>query len=249
MKENYRIISIIIPFSVIISLLCISCAPSRYYQVCQVSTDNKIIFNDSLFGYEDDNCRIDYDLWGEGGRVCFSVFNKTDENLFLDLGSSFFVLNGEAYDYYKNQYVLKGTYLSVKDFSKSSPDSPVICIPPQALKRISKFPICYGLIRSCDLQIYPKKEELSSMTFDIGESPFVFRNILVYSCGKYSTPVTLDHQFYVSEVTNYPAKQVEMIIYETFCGQDEGSVNTRLRQAAPDRFYTIYKNTFSGRIH
>lgn len=81
-----------------------SCAPSIYYQMYQTKPVNDdITVNENSMVYEDDNCVILYDFWGEYGDFGFLIYNKGDENLYLHLEESFFVVNGFAYDYYQNR--------------------------------------------------------------------------------------------------------------------------------------------------
>lgn len=53
--------------------------------------------------YEDENCKILYNLWDNGGDIGFRFYNKTAKNIYLNLGESFFILNGIAYNYYKDR--------------------------------------------------------------------------------------------------------------------------------------------------
>ena len=80
-----------------------SCATTSFYQVYNVKPNQeKITKTDNLF-FEDENCKISYDLWANGGNIGFDIYNKTDENVYVNLNESNFILNGFAYDYYKNR--------------------------------------------------------------------------------------------------------------------------------------------------
>jgi len=48
--------------------------------------------------YEDDQCKVSYNLWSNGGDAGFVFQNKTDQNIYLDLGESFFIINGVAHN-------------------------------------------------------------------------------------------------------------------------------------------------------
>jgi hypothetical protein len=67
-----------------------------------VLKDNKLV-------YEDENCKVSYNLWDEGGNIGFQFFNKTDKNIYLNLEESFFILNGVSYNYYKNRVFTNST--------------------------------------------------------------------------------------------------------------------------------------------
>lgn len=104
MKTKLNLIS-----TAIIAVLLTSCATTSFYQVYKAVPTDKSIKIDNYLIYEDDNCKISYDFWGEGGNIGFYIYNKTVENIYLDLEQSFFVLNGIAYDYYKNRVYTHST--------------------------------------------------------------------------------------------------------------------------------------------
>jgi hypothetical protein len=100
-----------------IAVLFASCATTSttFYQVYNVKpTDDNIIKTDELV-YEDDYCKISYNLWENGGNIGFNIYNKTDKELYVHLKKCNFVLNGFAYDYYKNR-----TYTTSESQSSST---------------------------------------------------------------------------------------------------------------------------------
>ena len=86
--------------------LLTSCA-TNFYQVYQVTPTANIEANENYLIFEDENCKVSYDLWSNGGNIGFRCFNKTDEDIYLDLEKSYFILNGTAYNYYKNRVFTK----------------------------------------------------------------------------------------------------------------------------------------------
>ena len=83
-------------------LLMTSCA-SSFYQVYNVKLIEESITNSDELFFEDENCKISYDLWANGGNIAFNFYNKTDNNINVKLNESNFILNGFAYDYFKNR--------------------------------------------------------------------------------------------------------------------------------------------------
>jgi hypothetical protein len=79
-----------------------SCA-TTFYQVYNVKPTNESITNVEELFFEDDNCKISYNLWENGGNIGFNFYNKTDKNVYVRLNESNFILNGFAYDYFKNR--------------------------------------------------------------------------------------------------------------------------------------------------
>ncbi len=55
--------------------------------------------------YEDEDCAIFYKFWNEGGNPGFEFYNKTNKIIYIDLSKTFFIKNGVAYDYFKQQTV------------------------------------------------------------------------------------------------------------------------------------------------
>ncbi len=87
----------------LMTLFLVSCTVTKsYYQVFRTVPENGTL-NRSQIIFEDNNCIVAYNLWGaDGGDVGFGIYNKTEEDLVLDLTKTFFVLNGVAYDYFQN---------------------------------------------------------------------------------------------------------------------------------------------------
>lgn len=73
-----------------------------YYQVYDVNSESLKQEDNSLV-YENSDMKVMYNLWGENGKVGFILQNKTDKDLFVDMDKTFFILNGEANDYFKNR--------------------------------------------------------------------------------------------------------------------------------------------------
>lgn len=96
-------------FLLILSLFFTSCQSTFFYQVYQASYSEEIVYKDDRLVYEDENCRVLYNLWSDGGNIGFQLFNKTDSNLYLNLEESFFILNGIAYNYFKNRIYTTST--------------------------------------------------------------------------------------------------------------------------------------------
>ena len=96
-------------FTLLISILFTSCASTSYFQVYKTVPSEKVVLRDNLLVYEDENCMVSYDLWSNGGNIGFQFFNKTDNNIYLNLEESFFILNGVSYNYFKNRVYTTST--------------------------------------------------------------------------------------------------------------------------------------------
>jgi len=83
----------------IIVLFTTSCSVQNYYQIFKASTENGELTTGAIV-FEDENCKVVYDLWDNGGNVGFAIFNKSKKDIVIDLTHTFFVINGITYDYF-----------------------------------------------------------------------------------------------------------------------------------------------------
>jgi len=243
---------IIILFAVLTTTSCVT----SYYQVYKVIPTSKLASNAKSLVFEDGNCRIDYNFWNEGGDIGFTFYNKTSDNIFLSLDESYFILNGVAFDYYKNRVF---TYTSSTGFNTgfrytninagvqnsssyaiSYNEDKVICIPPMTSKVIKEFTINQSFISSCNVFKYPSSRQVKSLTFKQNDSPLVFSNILQYSVGISQQKIKITNGFYVSEITNYPENDIVKTYYDEPCGKKTMIEKKTLQGISPDKFYIKY---------
>lgn len=78
-----------------------SCNPN-YYQVYKVNSSDLVQKENSMV-FENEDCKIMYNLWGLKGTMGFIFENKTNEDIFLDMTQTFFIKNGAANDYFRNR--------------------------------------------------------------------------------------------------------------------------------------------------
>lgn len=93
--KNLFLILLIVAFS--------SCQTITFYQVYKAESTNKITSTKNFMFYEDDNCKVYYNLWDEGGNIGFKFYNKSDKNIYLNMEECFFILNGISYNYFQNR--------------------------------------------------------------------------------------------------------------------------------------------------
>lgn len=265
-------------FSIILIVFVLSsCATPSYFQIYKAEVSNNLEKKSGEIVYEDENCKISYDLWAEGGDVGFQFFNKSDKNIYVNLEECFFVLNGVAYDYFQNRTYIRsvgsGSSLSSgilvsnsivgmnssqnvqankvvrsnsgvatvsSGFSVSYSEDKIICIPSGTSKIIAEFAINQTLIRDCDLFKYPTRRQINTKYFSKSDSPLVFSNRITYSIGDSSTYKTIENEFYISEVTNYPESEVFEMKYKEYCNQKSMVQSKSFKNRAADMFYIKY---------
>ena len=205
-----------------------SCAPRVYYQIHKTVFEN-IKEADGVMMYEDENCIITYNLWSNGGKIVFPIYNKTDENIYLRTDECFFIKNGVAYDY---------------DETKKE----LIVIPPKATKAIYQYDVSNDRYKHCDLMDCPKERQIKPMMFNSDNSPYSIRNRITYTVGASDEFVVVENKFYVSEITNYPEREITEIVLAYNCGKVDESGKKKLIGQAPSKFYIRYQPDWVKRV-
>lgn len=241
-------------FAVLTAIILESCITS-YYQVYKVIPAENIKSNENQLVYEDENCKVYYDLWAENGNIGFRLYNKTEQNIYLNLAESFFILNGIAYDYYPTRYDVKSAVtgkivtdasmisdgsLNLAGYSVSYKENKIVCIPWMTSKIITEYSINKALFRDCDLFKYPTKKQIKAKYFTKSNSPIVFSNRLMYTLGQSDVPIQFRNEFYVAEITNYPESEILGVKYEVYCGQKSSTQSKYIKGYSPDKFYIKY---------
>ena len=248
---------IIIP--TLITLLT-SCSPvvSSYYQVYKTTHENGKIKNNKVV-FEDANCEVNYYLWKDYGDPGFSIYNKTDNDITLNLTKTFFVMNGVAYEYFQNRTFSKSTNngtsfisnysnnsltkvanSSSSSVSTSYNEKPELTIPPKTSINISEFNVTSKRFMNCDLLKYPTKKSIKTSKYEKDNSPFAFYNLITYSTNK--DTLRLENKFYVNEITNYPSSEMFQLVDSSACGKALDYPYYEFNNPMPDRFYIKYSN-------
>lgn len=89
-----------------------ACAPVDHFQLIKTEADNLRKEKDFLL-FENDQCKIVYNLWSDRGDIGYIFFNKTDNTININKTECFFIMNGIAYDYYKNRTYSKSSSMGV----------------------------------------------------------------------------------------------------------------------------------------
>ena len=271
---------------IVLSVLTFSSCRTTFYQVYRAVPSDKSMANKDALVYEDDNCEVTYNLWSHGGNMGFGFFNKSKENIYVNLDECYFVQNGVAGDYYLDREFTQTSNVGSKSSRKkgasvaltglnllgllqtnqgaaevseslmtssgssvSVKEKKIITIPPGTLKYISEYNINESLYRDCDLLKYPRRKQVKTLHFMKEESPFVFSNRITYRVGESTEPVQFENQFYVSEITNYPKKEIVKEDYDEFCGEKSMEKYNIFKIKSPDRFYIMYLKNFQDTKH
>lgn len=274
-------------FIVLIPILFSSCASSTYYQVYKTETSDQLTQREDVLVYEDENCRVMYNLWDEGGNIGFQFHNKTNAPINLHLDRSFFILNDIAHDYYRERVIThsvnSGASASTNSYSSSAvtgfnvwnllqtnkaasgselastasagesvsyQEEKRITIPPKTSKIITEYSINENVLRNCDLFLYPKRRQVKTVSFSQSGSPLEFSNRIAYSVDGADDIIQFENSFYVSEISNYPEKEITDSEYSEFCGERSQEKGKYFKSVAPNKFYVRYtKDSKDSRNH
>lgn len=233
-------------FAVIASLS--SCSP-YYYQICKVSSDLPTSENGAYY-YSTSSCDITYNFWSEYGDIYFTITNKTNKVIYIDLTKSFFSKNGIAYDYFLNRTIGSSTSLSEssvnsitsqKSSSVSYKEKPIIAIPPHSTKIFCEYIIMKSPYKDCDLTEIPQKGKNVIMSFSEKNTPIEFTNYICYRIEDEEKEQFVENRFYLSQVINQHYN-------DTFHKVDTGCENNLYKiknvvfiHTSPKEFYIEYK--------
>ena len=256
--------------NLLFSALCFgfltSCS-TQFYQIYDAESQMvKFTAGSSSMTYDDANCRIDYNLWTEHGNAGFTIFNKTDEVIHLQLDQSFYVLNGMAFDYFQDRIFTNGSNAVVRKSSESVTnlgifsvysdvntgvvsssssisinEAKIISIPPKASKQLSEFDINQIVFRDCDLQRFPTTKMNAAKNFSSADSPLRFYNNIVFTKGESTIKTIVRNEFHISQITNIAEKNMYKNGVDEFCNQKGGGIVKIAANKAPNRFYVKYK--------
>lgn len=170
------------------ALICFaSCSVTKnYIQIAQTLPNDPEalrIDEEGRYYYQDENCKIVFDLWDEGGASNFTFYNLSDEALILCPNECLIA---------KNKY----TNDMFTEFKNGA-------VAPHAYREFSGIKLGYKRITDCDFSILPKPNAPSSMSYRLSSSPARFRFYLTYKKSTSGEKKGIDLAFYISRVSNY----------------------------------------------
>jgi len=237
-------LSVIVLFFVLIS------CETTYYQIYEAKSLENVSQDQDGFVFEDENCIIHYDLWSEGGDAGFSIYNKTDQTLYLDKFNTHFVINGVAKDYYLDRVFTNNETVAINSLfynisnessvSTSYKEKSIIAVPSKTRRKISEYNINNLFFRECELEKYPSSRKVRTESYTEKNTPFTFENRISYFFDKDGDFQEIKNSFFVSSVTNYPSKDIISNEQMEECGEAQfGTVEVNTKQS-PHKFYVTY---------
>ncbi len=142
-------------FAILVLLSIVSCAPKSYYQVFRVEADKGMSGNNQELIYEDDHCKITYDLWGASGNIGFLFYNKSDQMIYIQKDETFYIQNGTANNYYKNRTITNSSSRGVSAHQGNNATVSVAEINTRGLPQVNS------------LHVSSKKEVINSTGYAV----------------------------------------------------------------------------------
>ena len=182
---------------VMIGLLVTSCAPIFYYQVYKVQPINNLSKSNNSLIYEDENCKVFYDFWDEGGSVGFLIYNKLDKNIYVNMKESFFIRNGIAYDYYKDR-----EFTSLNTTSRSS---------MYTYSESNSYNAMMAIVASASVSGYNYQGFKQTISISAGFGTSKTTNYGLFSSSAYSNTSSSGVNFKEKEIVCIPPKSAKVI--------------------------------------
>lgn len=185
-----------------ISMLFLSCSPIRF-QVFKMQDKNE---------FENEDIKVCCDFWAEYGNSGFSIYNKTNKPIYVNLSTTHSIINLEAKTFYQGKSwtekldqkritvndigIKEVRYVSLEETTRQQE---IVIIPANSYKKLNGFEIC-SVYRENNFDGKAKGEK----QFIESNTPVKIKNIINYSLGE-----NINKTF---EFTNW-AKSVEIYKY------------------------------------
>lgn len=190
-----------------------SCWTSKVYQISTIKSNN---CSDNLV-LENDTIRLDFNFSKCGGKLDFTITNKTNTAIFIDWAHSNFIFNNLSFNYFDNTQTIKnlGVYsLSKFDLfdnnvyyestSKISKEETSVQIPPKSFIKAKIIPL--------DFPILKQKKEFLNKSFNENNSILKMRVYLAYSKNKNLDSLNyIDTGFWVQNIMDVKEKEFKKI--------------------------------------
>lgn len=254
--------------AILVCSLAAGCSKTTYYQVYQSNpiSNSQCEMKDGKLCHDAGNCIVRYNFFDENGDAGFWFTNNSDSIVYVNLAETFFILNGNANDYYQargwtttksstitvskqerknkkktSSEVAEGTSTSEMKASQVTERSMVL-IPPHSTKYISEFRIASREMELCGVKDTPKKGKPLGLSFTEDNTPMTYGNYITYTIGTTGKKKHIADNFYISEIINVNgAAMYESVRVLDACGKESGERVERIRYSTPDRFYIVYK--------
>lgn len=188
-------------------LILLSSCSIQYNYLNKFDSNDARLLNDSLM-FENEDLILSYDF--SDATCAFTIYNKTDETIFIDWEQSNLIVN-DCTLYYAN--LDPGSYKVGKVSIDSMPGNPIIIdaksqnvlspnIPPGLSISVEQFGMGMQLFSSKDRLVRKeiRNNGIKQDTFNVGNTPFLIQNQILYSSNEdMASALTVTNKFWLSE--------------------------------------------------
>jgi len=122
----------ILAIAFLVSAAVLSGCGHSMYQLIETSPAKASQMENNGTSYETSELKITYDFWADGGKVDFTIFNKTNSSIYLDWDKSHFILNGLSLEYWTDSEITNSLINSTSSGSSSSATSLLNLLSPSS---------------------------------------------------------------------------------------------------------------------
>jgi hypothetical protein len=215
------------------SHLIVNGIATTYFQNRTFTESSRALFNNGFsFGYGSLNKISNYngDILFMNDLVTIDSQENTNSN------SSFISTS-------KKSAIEKGQ--SVTYFEKE-----MICVPANSAKLITGLELNSNIYRDCNLLRYPSGKNINTGKFTEETTPLTIKNIISYRFDENGHENnTIENNFWVSEISNYPLKSFLGRRYSEYCGEKAQELERYYLFSSANRFYIRYTEQSSDFKH
>ncbi|MFP4528379.1 MAG: hypothetical protein ACLFQX_07510 [Candidatus Kapaibacterium sp.] len=245
---------------ILLSLFVLSsCAPTRiYFEHFETKSNDLQINKQGAYSYEDENVIVEYDFWENYGKMNFTITNKTDKMIVIDLEKSFFVKNGVSFSYYSNiiesitttqsiQNLVQARYSILTEGVSATtgnartlyyiPEKKLYVLP-NLKAEINQFDLINGYYPHCDLLKFPASGSSKKVTYLSDKAPYTFINYITYSFVGEEKEYSFRNNFYVNLISTFNMDDYYIETEITECGKEKDVYYFPKRD--PKSFYFRY---------
>ena len=244
--------------SIFFLLSCSSGSVIQLYKMKGVGEEISENNDKGILCFENDTLSICYSFWSNNGKIYFEIFNKTDNDIYLDLSRSNLILDSKRIPYWENvvttsengiyrgrnsSYLFPNTNTVIGSSSAIVSSQKTTYIPEKIIFLPSKTVFSFektvrlanfNFVADFDLlnPIY-NGNKISGYTqvFSSESTPQIFRNTLAYSFNEDLKPLLkVDNSFFIEEIETSSKK-----FYDDFLLSDSWPGNHK-------RYYQYFKN-------
>ncbi len=186
----------------------------KFVQICKaepVANATAAQKTDDGLVYENEDCIVSYNLWGECGNAGFVFYNKTDKVINIDLSRTFFVKNGVAYDYYVTTTITKTTGSSAGSTSSAPYGGAYYASSSAAVGANKSALLSEALLGSSGVVVYGSLTQSNSVSYGRSESVSTTNQTILSIPPKTARVVALysiqEDLFYDCDLNAYPEKE------------------------------------------